>query len=72
MGFANRFVAPQPQLYDVYFERERDTRMLSDLSILPVGSISHYGGHACTKALLTSDQRADLSKHASLRPIGGR
>jgi len=72
MTFSSRYAAPRPQLYDIYFEKERNVRFLESYQILPIGDVSHYDGHACTTALLTSGQRADLSKHASLRPIGNQ
>lgn len=69
MGFTGRYTPPRPRPYDIYFEKERDLRLLQDLGIAPIGEIHRHEGHASVRAFLDSEQRATLSKHANLQPI---
>lgn len=69
MSFTGRYTPPRPRAYDIYFERERDLKFLQECGVAPMGDISRVGGHASVRAMLDSDQRAVLSKHANLRPV---
>jgi len=70
MVFSTKFTPPKPQLYDLHFSHDRNLRYAEEFDIEAIGSISRFDGQASMKALLTSEQRANISKYAHLRPLG--
>jgi hypothetical protein len=68
MQFNRKFVAPRPRWYAIQFHKESGIEKVETLGII-LDNVSNSGGIISCKALLNSEQRAQVSKVAHIKPL---